>query len=55
MTYVVTVTWVDTREGADPTSGSENFNVTHKILQNYQYLKECIETFYAAERTAACG
>ena len=55
LTYVVTVSWVDTREGADPTSGSENFNVTHKVLQNYQYLKECIETFYAAERTAACG
>ena len=55
LTYVVTVTWVDTSEGADPASGTETFNVTHKILQNYQYLKECIEDFYAAERTAACG
>jgi len=55
LTYAVTVTWVDTREDADPTSGTETFNVTHKILQNYQYLRECIETFYAAERTAACG
>lgn len=55
VTYVVTVSWVDTREGADPTSGSENFNVTHQINQNYQYLKECITDFYAAVRTAACG